>query len=331
MPLSNMQYNTIMREYDRRQAESRHILEEHTQEVYTNIPRLAEIQDEIASVSAAQIRERLLHSSSEDAHLQATITRLCQERDALLLQNGYPVDYLKPSYQCPVCQDTGYVNGEKCACFRQAAIELLYNQSNIKNILEKENFQSFSFEWYSDKIKDSETGQTPLAHARFAYQKSLEFIDQFGESGENLFIYGDTGVGKTFLSHCIAWELLQQGFSVLYFSAGELFQSLANQTFSKEEDTDSLTMDSILETDLLIMDDLGTELTNNFVKTELFTILNERILRRKSIIISTNYDMETFSNIYTTRIFSRIMQDFLCLNLIGQDIRVQKVLGGNNK
>ncbi|MDO4557161.1 MAG: ATP-binding protein, partial [Lachnospiraceae bacterium] len=175
------------------------------------------------------------------------------------------------------------------------------------------------------------TGKTPMEHAHFAVQKSMEFIDHFQESGGNLFIYGDTGVGKTFLSHCIAHELIHQGISVLYFSSYELFQLLADQAFSRDTGNSSFTMDSICDVDLLIIDDLGTEMTNNFIKTQLFSILNDRLIKHKSTIISTNYDIETFSNVYTTRIFSRVMQSYTLLNLIGQDIRVQKALGGNIK
>jgi DNA replication protein DnaC len=158
----------------------------------------------------------------------------------------------------------------------------------------------------------------------------MEFIEHFHQLHGNLFIYGDTGVGKTFLSHCIAKEMLQRGVSVLYISSYELFSLLADQTFSKEDSQSSITMESVCMADLVIIDDLGTELTNSFVKSQLFSIINERLLHRKSTIISTNYDMETFSNIYTTRVFSRIMQSYTLLNLIGQDIRVQKTLGGIN-
>lgn len=330
MALQNTQYDAIMREYDRKQLHNRHVLDERTTQIYDEIPRIAEIQQEMASLSAARARALLQGEPSGIAYFQSSLKKLSEEKRTLLVSNGYPADYLEPLYECPICKDTGYVDGEKCACFQQAAISLLYKQSNIQKILEKENFQTFSFDYYSDKIADESTGKSALWLAHFAVRKSMEFIDHFSERGGNLFIYGDTGVGKTFLSHCIAYELIQRGISVLYFSAYDLFQMLAEQTFGREESQSALRMDSICQADLLIIDDLGTELTNTFVKTQLFAVLNERLLCGKSTIISTNFDMETFSNTYTTRIFSRIMQNFTLLNLIGQDIRVQKTLGGNN-
>ncbi len=331
MALQNTQYHAIMREYDRKQLHSQHVLEKRTEEIYEKIPRIEEIHQQMVSISAAKARALLQGESNDIRDLHEKIAELSLEKRTLLSVHGYPEDYLEPQYECPLCKDSGYINGEKCSCFKKAAIALLYDQSNIQDILEKENFQTFSFDYYSDRIKDEVTGKTPLEYAQMAVRKSVEFIDHFQDLDGNLFIYGDTGVGKTFLSHCIAYELIHKGYSVLYFSAYELFQLLADQTFSRDDENPSYTMDSVCEADLLIIDDLGTELTNAFVKTQLFSILNERLICKRATIISTNYDIETFSNVYTTRIFSRIMQRFTLLNLIGQDIRVQKTLGGSNK
>ena len=329
MSLQKMQFNSIMRDYDRKQLRNRHLQEERISEIFTKIPRVQEIHEKIVSASAAKARALLRGESDTTQDLKEEIRRLSEEKKELLHTYGYPEDYMELAFDCPLCQDTGFVNGEKCSCFKKATIHLLYDQSNIQDILEKENFQTFSFDYYSDRIKDEQTGKTPLEHAQFAVRKSLEFIRHFRELGGNLFIYGDTGVGKTFLTHCIARELILQGYSVLYFSAYELFEHLANEAFSKEDLLTEFTMDSVCDVDLLIIDDLGTELTNTFVKTRLFSVLNERILHRKSTVISTNHDIETFSNIYSTRIFSRVMQNFTLLNLIGKDIRVQKALGGS--
>lgn len=328
MPLQNTQYDSLMREYDRKQLHNRHQLEERIAEVYEKLPRVEEIQHEIASLSAAKARELLKGKTNNIEDLREHIAELSEEKSVLLMSCGYSRDYLEMRYDCPLCQDTGYINGDKCSCFKKAAIQILYDQSNIQEVLEKENFQTFSFDYYSDTIKDKTTGKTSLDYARFAVRKATEFIDHFGTLENNLFIYGDTGVGKTFLSHCIAFELIHQGYSVLYFSAYDLFQALAAQAFSRESRTVH-TLESVCDTDLLIIDDLGTELTNSFVSSQLFLIVNERLSKKKSTIISTNYDIETFSNVYSTRTFSRIMQNYTLLNLIGKDIRVQKTLGGS--
>lgn len=327
MPLQNFQYDTIMREYNRRQAKNRHILEERQAEAYEKLPRLKEIDQEVATLSARKARELLNGEASGTLDLKDIIARLSRERTALLVAHGYPEDYLELPCTCPHCQDTGYVDSQKCICFKKAEIELLYTQSNLKEILKKENFEHFSFDYYSDTMTNETTGLSALDTARKAYHTAQEFIRSFDDKFENLFLYGDTGVGKTFLSHCIAHELLETAHCVLYFSAFDFFDALAGSTFSKKSEYSG--EDFIYDCDLLIIDDLGTELTNSFVSSQLFLCINERIMRRKSTIISTNLKLEDFSGIYSERTFSRIASNFQMIKLVGKDIRIQKIfLGG---
>ena len=327
MPLQNYQYDTIMREYNRRQARNRHVQEEHLAEAYGKIPRLREIDEEVATLSARKARALISRQETGIEDLRNDIALLSQERTALLLSSGYPADYLEMSYTCPLCQDTGYIGSQKCTCFRKAEIELLYTQSNLKEILEKENFDHFSFDFYSDTITNDSTGLTERETARRAYNLAREFIADFDNSFQNLFFYGDTGVGKTFLSHCIAHDLLDSAHCVLYFSAFELFDFLASSAFSRSSDAPD--DEPIFDCDLLIIDDLGTELTNSFVSSQLFLCINERIMRKKSTIISTNLKLEDFSATYSERTFSRIASNYQMTKLVGKDIRIQKIfLGG---
>ena len=294
MPLQNYQYDTIMREYSKTQSQNRRILEERTQEIYKKIPRIHEIDEEVATLSAKKARALLSGESSGLEDLKAAISLLSQERNALLVCNSYPEDYLELPYKCPVCQDTGYVGSQKCTCFKKAEIELLYTQSNLKEILKKENFDHFSFDFYSDTITNDSTGLT--------------------------------GVGKTFLSHCIAHDLLESAHCVMYFSAFDLFELLADSKFSRDKTEGQ---EFVFDSDLLIIDDLGTELTNSFVSSQLFLCINERIMRRKSTIISTNLKLENFSDTYSERTFSRIASNYRMVKLEGKDIRIQKIfLGG---
>ena len=327
MPLQNYQYDTIMREYNRRQARNRRVQEEHLAEAYGKIPRLREIDEEVATLSARKARALISRQETGIEDLRNDIALLSQERTALLLSSGYPADYLEMSYTCPLCQDTGYIGSQKCTCFRKAEIELLYTQSNLKEILEKENFDHFSFDFYSDTITNDSTGLTERETARRAYNLAREFIADFDNSFQNLFFYGDTGVGKTFLSHCIAHDLLDSAHCVLYFSAFELFDFLASSAFSRSSDAPD--DEPIFDCDLLIIDDLGTELTNSFVSSQLFLCINERIMRKKSTIISTNLKLEEFSATYSERTFSRIASNYQMTKLVGKDIRIQKIfLGG---
>ena len=327
MPLHNYQYDTIMREYSRRQAQNRRIQEQHQAQAYQQLPRLREIDEEVATLSARKVRALISGQETGLDDLKNDIALLSQERSALLLSEGYPEDYLEMHYTCPLCQDTGYIGSQKCTCFKKAEIELLYTQSNLKEILEKENFDHFSFDLYSDTITNDSTGLSARETARRAYDTAQAFVRNFDSSFENLFLYGDTGVGKTFLSHCIAHDLLESAHCVLYFSAFDLFDHLAGAAFSRKDDKPG--EDLVFDCDLLIIDDLGTELTNSFVASQFFLCINERIMRKKSTIISTNLKLEDFSATYSERTFSRIASNYRMVKLIGKDIRIQKIfLGG---
>jgi DNA replication protein DnaC len=328
MPLQNAQYDAIMREYDRRRQLHRHELEERKEKLYKEFPRLLDIQTTIASLSVRAVRLRLSGSEEEAFMCKESIRQLVDERNALLEQHGYPEDYLSLQYDCPDCEDTGYIDGEKCRCFKKAAVDLLYTQSNMREILQKENFSHFSFDYYSDTIRDEVTGYSARESAHDAVMKARHFIDSFGKEFQNLFLHGNTGVGKTFLTNCIAKELIDRANCVIYFSAFDLFQTLAQNTFQKDTSIENIQED-ILNCDLLIIDDLGTELTNTFVTTALFQCINERILRKKSTIISTNLSLDQFKDLYSERIFSRITSNYTMIKLIGKDIRLQKrLLGG---
>ena len=324
MALQNFQYDIIMREYSRRQSQVQHVLEEHRREAFAKVPRLLEIDQTVAGLSAERIRSMLSGKPGSVDELKEEVAALAAERTALLLKNDFPADYLEPHYFCPACQDTGYIDGHKCACFKKAEIELLYTQSNLAEILQKENFDHFSFEWYSDTMKNEATGLPARDTAKRAYDMARNFVRDFDSRFQNLFLYGSTGVGKTFLSHCIAHDLLESSHCVLYFSAFDLFDRLAQTAFSRKSETDP-GEEFILDCDLLIIDDLGTELTNSFVSSQLFLCINERIARRKSTIISTNLKLEDFSSTYSERTFSRIASNYQMIKLIGNDIRIQKV------
>lgn len=325
MSLTNTQYDEIMRDYEARQTHNRHILELRIQEVYRKIPALKEIDDAIASTSVARAKELL--SGSEEAlnKLHTQLEELQQKKQTLLTDSGYPFNYLDTLYTCPDCKDTGYIDGKRCHCFRQASIDLVYTQSNLKSILEKENFSAFSFSYYSDTQINPATNLSALATAKNAYEESRQFIKNFDNEFSNLFFYGDTGVGKTFFSNCIAKELLDSGHSVIYFTAFELFHIFEKNVFERDIEM-AEPYQNIFDCDLLIIDDLGTEMSNSFTTSQLFLCLNERILRKKSTIISTNLGLNQLADIYSERTFSRISSHYTMIKLFGDDIRIKKKL-----
>lgn len=327
MSLTNAQFDSIMRDYSRRQAMHRRLLGERGQKIRAELPRIHAIDEEIASSSVQCARQMLLDASGDSEKnldvLKDHIRALGEERGRILTEAGYPADYLDMTYDCPDCKDTGFVNGEKCRCFRKAEIDLLYTQSHLADILELENFDTFSFDYYSDDIKEGSGGVSSLERIRKVEGVCRRFVRDFDTVFDNLFFYGDTGVGKTFLSHCIARELLNTTHSVIYFSAQELFEAFARKRFRRAGEEEENT-DVIYDCDLLIIDDLGTELTNSFVNAELFLCINQRLAGKKSTIISTNLSLKAFADTYSERVFSRISNSYTMLKLFGKDIRLQK-------
>ena len=325
MALSNAQYDEIMRGYQNRQLHNRHLTQERLDKVYAKVPQLKSINDQIASLSVEAARKKLSDDLAGCQLLKEKIEDLKEEKAALLACNGFDESIFEPVCTCADCKDTGYVNGEKCHCFKQEVINVVYSQSNIKNILARENFHHFSYEYYSDKEINPTTGLSSLATAKRAVEECLHFIKDFDNKPKNLFFYGNTGVGKTFLSNCVAKELLERGNSVIYFTAFQLFDILSKGVF--ERDADAIAAhQNIFDCDLLIIDDLGTEFANSFTTSQLFLCVNERLLRQKSTIISTNLNLNQMVDMYSERTLSRISSNYTLINLFGDDIRIQKKL-----
>lgn len=333
MGLTNAQYNAIMRDYQRQQVKNQRELASRREDLYVFRPELAEIDAAIASASIACARHLL--SDGPDAfamaELRAEISRYSKQKAEILQEEGCPADYLTPKYRCPDCQDTGYIGSERCHCFKQAAIDLLYTQSNLREILAQENFSTFKLDYYSEQITDPLTGLSARETAARALEECRRFVREFDDGFDNLFLYGDTGLGKTFLAHCVAKELLESAHSVVYFSSFGLFELFAGSAFGRKEDSArSDGEEHIFDCDLLIIDDLGTELVNSFVCSSLFHVINERIQNRKSTLISTNLELQTFAETYSERVFSRISSNYTMLRMIGEDIRLKKKLSAEN-
>lgn len=333
MALKNHQYQAILRSYDATRQFHRRELEERRQHIYETLPKLKELDDQIVEMSIKQAKLSLTGDASA-LHGLAEKNKLCSmQKKELLRAAGFPEDYLELQYTCPDCKDTGYIEKEKCHCFRQAITDLLYSDSGLKDALEKENFSTFSFRYFDDTAVDPALGITPRQNITNVLTQVRQFLDTFDTSFQNLFLYGNTGVGKTFLSNCIAKELLDTGHHVIYLTAYELFALFEKYTFRNDTAPDSDIAEQfayLFDCDLLIIDDLGTELTNAFTNTRLYSCINERYLKKKSTIISTNLSLSQFGEVYSERIFSRITGYYTLLKLIGGDIRVKRQLDNFN-
>lgn len=317
MALTNTQYDIIFRDYENVQMQNRHLLEEHRDEVYELIPEYKDIDSTISKLALEHGKRYVSGDEKALSEMREELTKLTGRKKLLLNEYGFPLDYLSPIYNCPDCKDTGYVNGKKCHCFKQAIIRLLYAQSNIEDVLNEENFDNFSYAYYN---------QTEAALMRRIVDECRHFIDTFDSDYHNLFFYGNVGVGKTYLTNCIAKELIESGHSVIYFTAFQLFDALAKKTFHSYDVSEEIknVYEHIFDCDLLIIDDLGTETTNSFVSSQLFLILNERNLRKKSMIISTNLSLENISKQYSERTFSRISGYYQIFKFEVEDIRLKK-------
>lgn len=316
MALTNSQFDKIKKIYDDRQLARRREEENRLSYVYEHVDGFREVNESISSLCLKQAELLLSGQASALADLKESIALLKEQKNFLLQQAGLPFDYLQVPYVCEDCLDTGYRDGEKCHCFKQASLTLLYDQSNLKDYLESTDFSKVSDEYYS--------GQD-LVHFRDSYEKSINFVNNFKNDYQNLCFYGTVGTGKSFLSGCIAKALMKDGYSVIYFSASGLIDLFSRYAFdykSREESEEAY--QDIYNCDLLIIDDLGTELINSFSVSRLFTCLNERALRKKSIIISTNLSLEELRDRYSDRIFSRLTGNFKFCRMTGPDIRMMQ-------
>lgn len=321
--LNNLQYNAILHNYEKNRDKNRHILDERKAEIYRKVDGYRELDESVSSYSVAFGKKLLNGDESALDELHKTLSSLSDAKEKLLVSYGYPVDYLEPIYDCPDCQDTGYVNGAKCHCFRRQMITLLYEQSGIQQMLSENNFSTLSEEFYFGK---------DLEHFRSAVDACHDFIKLFPAGCPNLFLYGTVGSGKSFLSGCIAKELLDKGYSVIYFSAVQLFDLLSEYSFDyKNKDSLYNPYEDLYNCDLVIIDDLGTEIANNFVTSKLFNCLNERQLRKKSTIISSNLSQEELKSLYSDRIFSRVTANYVFRKLTGPDVRMCKKRKLNNR
>jgi DNA replication protein DnaC len=313
MALTNAQYDEIMHEYEERRSLHRQELEERIQIVYDSVPGYKELDDEIATVSADFGRRQILGEKLDKQVLRDQISEISRQKLILLTGSGYSSDYLDMGYTCQDCKDTGYIGNEKCHCFKQKIIENLYDKSNLRMLTKSANFRKMSEKYYEGE---------DLERFRKARALAEDFINNFDTDYQNLFIYGTVGTGKSFLSVCIADELLKRGHSVIYFSSIGLFELISENTFDyKNKQNLRSIYEDLFECELLIIDDLGTEMTNAFVASELFSCLNEREGRKKSTIITTNFSLEQLQRTYSDRIFSRVTSNFKLIKLSGQDIR----------
>ncbi|WP_130805409.1 ATP-binding protein [Senegalia massiliensis] len=316
---------SILIEYEKKRDDALYKQQSRKQEVYSKIPQIKDIDIEIKQTSIALskcIIENPINYQEVTNKLKSKIEKLKREKAILLTENNIPLEYLNINYTCNKCQDTGYLNnGKKCSCFKQELINRAYGMSNLENVLKKENFSNFDINIFSDKNMEEEE-KSPRENMMNILNISEGFVINFEkENRENLLFYGQTGLGKTFMANCIAKSLLDKGYIVIYQTAFKIMDIISNHKFNRYNSSGEDEYNLLFTADLLIIDDLGTEFTNSFTNTEIFNIVNTRLLEGKKMIISTNLSPKEFADTYTDRTFSRIFSNFIPLKFYGDDLR----------
>ena len=321
-----LHYKRLLREYDLRRSKDHQEQMNRQHEIYAKIPKVKAIDNELSQLGISLVRNMM--ASPQSTALETFRNHsddLIRTKKMLLVENGYPADYLENQYRCNSCKDTGFVGAQPCSCFKQALINIAYEQSNLKHILNKENFNSFSLKYYSQKV-DSKTGLSPYDNMLKIKQICVGLIEKFDIEKENLLLTGQTGLGKTFLCNCIAKELLDSGYTVLYFTAPQLFKLFEESRFHREDmqDESKDMLNTLFNVDLLIIDDLGTESISTITISDLFNVINSRYLNQTSTIISTNLTFGQMQERYSERVVSRIVGQYNLLKFFGEDIRKLK-------
>lgn len=329
--MNNAILSNLLKEYERKRLLAEKDLENRKNKLYSDNPRLQEIDDELSQLGISTAKSLIMSNSSELLNeLNNRVNILKQEKSEIINNLGLPENYLLPNYNCKLCNDTGYIgdnyNSEMCCCLKQEIFNIEYNKSNIAN-LENQNFSKFSLEKYSDKIDKEKYNSeiSPRENINLIKNICMNFINNFDDPNEkNLLFTGNTGLGKTFLSSCIAKEIIEKDKTVLYQTAPIMLDTIIDYKFNKNNSSD-ITYKNLLEVDLLIIDDLGTESLNNIKFTELFNIINTRLLNQnnKSLktIISTNLSLPILNKTYGERITSRLIGNYNICRFFGDDIR----------
>lgn len=315
----------VLKKYDEIQTAEKNNLKERIKEIKAKCPEIIKIDDEIKMLSV-KLPLLILKSTTTDEDINALkdkITDLRAKKMEALVARGYAPDYLMLHHRCNKCNDTGYIGTRRCDCFKEKLIKLYYKDSALENILTKYNFKDFDLSLFPNQTDPAYPNQkiTPFENMQRIYDfVTSQYIPKFDRTDINLLFFGPAGTGKTFLSYCIAKELLDRGHLVVYKTADELIRILSDIRFNRNKSFEDL----IINCDLLIIDDLGSEQITEFSKTEFFNLLNKKLLLNKKMIISTNLGSNDLDDNYDRRISSRLLGNFKLMGFFANDLRIEK-------
>lgn len=317
-----------MNEYDRagkileqRRLQGALIQEERIKEVSEKIPEYDYLTKKISKLNIKYLYEMRSPSKEKVQEILDEIESLKEERDNLLVKNGFPKDYTERKYFCNICKDEGHVNGTICKCKKDLVVKEKIKSSSLHSGVKEENFENFNFEIFSNE-KEENKPLSPRDLARFYYEEFKEYCENFSKDSPSLFISGPVGTGKTYFCNCISYELVKKNVNVVYLTAPDLMKRLRNYNLGSFEFEEQYRQDYdlIVDSDLLIIDDLGSEQVSQYNMASLFNLINERLIRKKPVIISTNVSFNEIRDLYDERIYSRLKSYELC-TMYGDDLR----------
>ena len=318
-------YDAVRARYEERRRLASEVQAMHREEAFARIPRLAEIDRELASTGLSVARAVLGRgdTAGQIAALRRHNLELQRERRELLRSAGYPEDYLEIAYTCPICKDTGIAGYHRCRCMEEALRAEAQDRLNRASGLSLCTFESFSLDYYA-KERDPATGVIPREHMAQILHSCEAYADDFSEDSPSLLFFGHTGLGKTHLSLAIADRVLLSGFGVIYGSIQNLLSRIEAEKFGRREEENAGTMAMLCEADLLILDDVGSEFVTPFSVASLYQIINTRLLEGRPTVLSSNLGPREMEERYNERIVSRIFGSYLTFRFIGSDIRQLK-------
>lgn len=332
--MSDQILKQLLKEYEKKRFIEEELADYKKKAFFTTHPELEKINTDLNSLAISISKSVLSNNLEKKNELQMQFNNLQSKKKLLYKQLNITDNFFLPQYECPLCNDTGYISDSNnksvlCNCLKQKLFNIKYNSSNIGD-LDKENFSSFNISLYSDEInKDKyKANISPQKNMENVLNIAKRFINNFDNPNEkNLLFIGNTGLGKTFLSNCIAYELLKKGKTVLYQSSINMLDAVIDYKFGKSDNNENI-YNNILNVDLLIIDDLGTENINSIKFAELFNIINSRLLNQNNhitkTIISSNLNIENLFKNYDERIVSRLVGNYNICRFFGDDIRFIK-------
>lgn len=312
-------YRQIQKEYENERSKNALIDEQNRQELYKRLPEIKETDEQIRQLGLSLIKLAVRHApKAEIDEVNRRIRQLSQKKAITAKNHGITLP--EPVYTCPKCKDTGYIGSKKCSCMKKKLIEKYYAASNLSHMLKYENFSNFNLKCYSDEPYPGEE-LSPRKNIKTILEDVYSLINS-EDKYFNLYFYGNSGLGKTFMCSCIAKYMLDKGSSVIYMTAYALTSLLEKNRFRPDEAQDTAeSADMLFSCDLLIIDDLGTESITSITAAEIFNIINSRLINRKSTVISSNMSTAEIGTIYSDRVRSRILGNYKICYFYGSDIR----------